>query len=86
IVRVVGVFCVIFPHDVAADFIKNFQAKGIILSGVPESVYDSDVKDPEIVFEIGVPVLGICYVMKTMVMQQVGEVKGADQSEFCKAI
>lgn len=85
-VREVGVFCEIFPHDVAADFIKKYQAKGIILSGGPESVYDSDVKAPEIVFELGVPVLGICYGMQTMVMQHGGEVKGADQSEFGKAI
>ncbi|MDE5037879.1 glutamine amidotransferase-related protein, partial [Francisella tularensis] len=77
-------FCEIFPHDVAADVIKNYQAKGIILSGGPESVYDSDVKSPEIVFELGVPVLGICYGMQTMVMQQGCEVKGADQREFGK--
>lgn len=85
-VREVGVFCEIFPHDIADDFIKDYHAKGIILSGGPESVYDSDVKAPEIVFELGVPVLGICYGMQTMVMQHGGEVKGADQSEFGKAI
>ncbi|MDE4976128.1 gamma-glutamyl-gamma-aminobutyrate hydrolase family protein, partial [Francisella tularensis subsp. holarctica] len=60
--------------------------KGIILSGGPESVYDSDVKAPEIVLELGVPVWGICYGMQTMVMQHGGEVKGSDQSEFGKAI
>ncbi|APC91529.1 MULTISPECIES: glutamine-hydrolyzing GMP synthase [Francisella] len=85
-VREVGVFCEIFPHDVAADFIKDYQAKGIILSGGPESVYDSDAKAPEIVFELGVPILGICYGMQTMIMQHGGEVKGADRSEFGKAI
>ena len=85
-IREVGVFCEIYPYDVDSQLIKDYQAKGIILSGGPESVYDSDVKAPEIVFELGVPVLGICYGMQTMVMQNGGEVKGADQSEFGKAI
>ncbi|RUS70070.1 hypothetical protein EGW08_022162, partial [Elysia chlorotica] len=85
-VREVGVFCEIFPHDVEHDVIKNYHAKGIILSGGPESVYDSDVKAPEIVFDLDIPVLGICYGMQTMVMQHGGVVKGADQNEFGKAI
>ncbi|MDE5014419.1 GMP synthase (glutamine-hydrolyzing), partial [Francisella tularensis subsp. holarctica] len=68
-VREVGVFCEIFPHDVAADFIKNYQAKGIILSGGPESVYDSDVKAPAIVFERGVRGVGMCYGVHTVVMR-----------------
>ncbi|QIV94584.1 glutamine-hydrolyzing GMP synthase [Allofrancisella frigidaquae] len=85
-VREVGVFCEIFPYDIDAEFIKSYGAKGIILSGGPESVYDSDARASDMVFELGIPVLGICYGMQTMVMQHGGEVKGADQSEFGKAI
>ncbi len=85
-VREVGVFCEIFPHDIDPNFIKDYDAKGIILSGGPESVYDSHVRAPEIVFELDVPVLGVCYGMQTMVMQHGGEVKGSDQSEFGKAM
>ena len=85
-VREVGVFCEIFPYDIDPQLIKDYDAKGIVLSGGPDSVYDSHVKAPEIVFEIGVPVLGICYGMQAMVMQHGGEVKGSDQSEFGKAV
>ena len=85
-VREVGVFCEIFPHDIDDEFIKEYGAKGIVLSGGPESVYDSHAKAPEVVFDLGVPILGICYGMQTMVMQHGGEVKGSDQSEFGKAI
>lgn len=85
-VREVGVFCEIFPHDVDPKLIKNYGAKGIVLSGGPESVYDSEIKAPSVVFELNIPVLGICYGMQTMVMQHGGEVKGSDQSEFGKAI
>ena len=85
-VREVGVFCEIFPHDIEPKFIKDYDANGIILSGGPESVYDSHVRAPEIVFELDVPVLGVCYGMQTMVMQHGGEVKGSDQSEFGKAM
>jgi GMP synthase (glutamine-hydrolysing) len=85
-VREVGVFCEIFPHDIDPQLIKDYNAKGIVLSGGPDSVYDSDVKAPAIVFELDIPVLGICYGMQTMVMQHGGEVKGSDQSEFGKAV
>lgn len=85
-VREVGVFCEIFPHDIDSEIIKNYGAKGIVLSGGPESVYDSQANAPEVVFELDIPVLGICYGMQTMVMQHGGEVKGSDQSEFGKAI
>ncbi|GAB4222344.1 MAG: glutamine-hydrolyzing GMP synthase [Francisella sp.] len=85
-VREIGVFCEIFPYDIDAEFIKNYKAKGIILSGGPESVYNSDVKANDVIFELGIPILGICYGMQTMVMQHGGEVKGADKSEFGKAL
>ncbi len=85
-VREACVFCEIFPHDIEPSFIKDYDAKGIILSGGPESVYDSDIRAPEIVFELNTPILGICYGMQTMIMQYGGEVKGSDQSEFGKSI
>ena len=85
-IREVGVFCEIFPHDIDPDLIKDYNAKGIILSGGPESAYDSDVIAPSIVFELNIPVLGICYGMQTMVMQHGGIVEGSDQSEFGLAV
>lgn len=85
-IREIGVFCEIFPHDIDDEFIKNYDAKGIILSGGPESVYASAAKAPKIVFHLNMPVLGICYGMQTMVAQHGGVVEGSEQSEFGKAM
>ncbi|MFC4891646.1 glutamine-hydrolyzing GMP synthase [Pseudofrancisella aestuarii] len=85
-IREIGVFCEIFPHDIDDEFIKNYDAKGIILSGGPESVYASAAKAPKIVFHLNIPVLGICYGMQTMIAQHGGIVEGSEQSEFGKAV
>ncbi|MCL4114677.1 UNVERIFIED_CONTAM: hypothetical protein GTU68_021555 [Idotea baltica] len=63
-VREVGVFCEIFPHDVDPKLIKNYDAKGIVLSGGPESVYDSEIKAPSVVFELNIPVLAVSHKTK----------------------
>ena len=60
----------------------NLAPKGIILSGGPESVIDTDINAPQAVFEAGIPVLGICYGMQTMANQLGGEVEQSDHREF----
>jgi GMP synthase (glutamine-hydrolysing) len=82
-VREQQVFCEIHPYDVSDDFIRNFAPEGIILSGGPNSVYAAEeVKAPQAVFEIGVPVLGICYGMQTMASQLGGKVESSGKREF----
>ena len=82
-VREAGVYCEILPHDVDAARIDRFAARGIILSGGPESVVDAaSVRAPARVFEIGVPVLGICYGMQTMAAQLGGRVETSASREF----
>jgi GMP synthase (glutamine-hydrolysing) len=82
-VREVGVYCEIHPWDCDEAFIRDFAARGIILSGGPETVTASDTpRAPQCVFELGVPVLGICYGMQTMAEQLGGKVEGADHREF----
>jgi GMP synthase (glutamine-hydrolysing) len=76
-VREQQVYCEIHPFDVSDDFVRDFAPQGVILSGGPNSVYDSfDWKAPQAVFELGVPVLGICYGMQTMALQLGGKVEG----------
>ncbi|MCL2345243.1 MAG: glutamine-hydrolyzing GMP synthase [Desulfobulbus sp.] len=78
-VREAKVFCEIHPYDVSEDFIRNYGAKGIILSGGPNSVIDGESpRAPAAVFELGVPVLGICYGMQTMAQQLGGQVMTAE--------
>ena len=82
-VREVGVYSEIHPFDMDADAIREYQPKGIILSGGPESVtVAQEVKAPQVVFELGVPVLGICYGMQTMAAQLGGEVETSHLREF----
>lgn len=82
-VREAGVYCEIFPYDVSAKEIADFAPQGIILSGGPESVIESQhVAAPQIVFDLGVPVLGICYGMQTMAAQLGGAVESSSKREF----
>jgi GMP synthase (glutamine-hydrolysing) len=82
-VREVGVYSEIRAFDMSADEIREFNPRGIILSGGPESVSANDSpRAPECVFEMGVPVLGICYGMQTMAEQFGGKVAGSTTSEF----
>src|SRR5579872_6055420 len=61
-VRESGVYCEIHPWDITDDEVRNFKPRGIILSGGPESVTDSEPPQaPPAAFTLGVPVLGICY-------------------------
>ncbi|MGZ0077634.1 glutamine-hydrolyzing GMP synthase [Methylomonas sp. EFPC1] len=82
-IREIGVYCEIYSCDCSADEVKNFAPNGIILSGGPETVTSSDTpRAPQIVFELGVPVLGICYGMQTMAEQLGGKVESSDHREF----
>jgi GMP synthase (glutamine-hydrolysing) len=82
-VRESRVYCEIHPGDVGAEFIRDFGARGIILSGSHASAYAEDALHPaSIVFELGVPVLGICYGMQAMAEQLGGRVEYSDHREF----
>jgi GMP synthase (glutamine-hydrolysing) len=82
-VREIGVYCEIYPWDVSAKEVADFDAKGIILSGGPESTIGDDAPiAPDNVFELGVPVLGICYGMQTMATQLGGKVENANHREY----
>lgn len=84
-IREIGVYCELWPWDVSEEKIKQFNPKGIILSGGPESTTEENSpRAPEYVFNAGVPVLGICYGMQTMAIQvgQGGQVTASNQREF----
>ena len=82
-VREAKVFSELHPWDMDADEIRAFAPSGIILSGGPNSVYDDETpKAPQVVFELGVPVLGICYGMQTMAEQLGGSVETGHVREF----
>jgi GMP synthase (glutamine-hydrolysing) len=82
-VREAHVYCEIHPNDVSETFIREFGPKGIILSGSHASTYeDQELRAPQAVWELGVPVLGICYGMFAMTVQQGGEVEASAHREF----
>ncbi|WP_395702631.1 glutamine-hydrolyzing GMP synthase [Aquabacterium sp.] len=82
-VREAHVYCEIHPNDVSADFIRAFNPKGIILSGSHASTYEEhELRAPEIVWQLGIPVLGICYGMFTMTVQLGGQVEASTHREF----
>ncbi len=82
-VRETHVYCELHPCDVDVDFIREFAPTGIILSGGPNSVTEGDTpRAPQIVFELGVPVLGICYGMQIMAAQLGGAVENGLVREF----
>ena len=82
-IRDCNVYCEIEPYNVAIDKIKAKQPKGIIFSGGPSSVYGDNAPtiDPR-VYELGVPVLGICYGMQLMTHQLQGKVVSAEDHEY----
>ena len=82
-VREVGVYCEIWPWDNCEDAIREQKPAGIILSGGPETVTGDEAPSaPDMVFELGVPVLGICYGMQTMTAQLGGKVENAEHHEY----
>ncbi|MFP5325701.1 MAG: glutamine-hydrolyzing GMP synthase, partial [Gammaproteobacteria bacterium] len=85
-VREAHVYCEVHPCDVSSEWVREFaadgQLKGVILSGSHASVYEVDDKAPDAVFELGVPVFGICYGMQTMAQQLGGKVEAGKTREF----
>ena len=85
-VREAHVYCEVHPCDVTDEWIRDYakdgSLKGVILSGSHASVYEVDDKAPDAVFELGIPVLGICYGMQTMAQQLGGKVEGSNTREF----
>jgi GMP synthase (glutamine-hydrolysing) len=82
-VREAHVYCEIHPNDVSDAFVREFAPKGIILSGSHGSTYeDHQLRAPQAVWDLGVPVLGICYGMQTMASQLGGTVEWSDHREF----
>ncbi|HLD10420.1 MAG TPA: glutamine-hydrolyzing GMP synthase, partial [Methylophilaceae bacterium] len=82
-VREANVYCELHSWDVSDDFIREFNPSGVILSGGPNSVYEDETPSiPSAVFELGVPVLGICYGMQAMAAQLGGKVENATKREF----
>ena len=82
-VREAHVYCEIHPNDVSDAFIREFAPKGIILSGSHASTYEEqELRAPQAVWDLGVPVLGICYGMFTMAVQLGGEVEASTHREF----
>lgn len=82
-VREIGVYCEIHPFDMSNEAIIAFAPRGIILAGGPESVHEADSpRAPQAVFDLKVPLFGICYGMQTMAEQMGGKVQGSDLREF----
>ncbi|PCJ15814.1 MAG: glutamine-hydrolyzing GMP synthase [Gammaproteobacteria bacterium] len=82
-VREIGVYCEIYPYDVELSHIESFKPKAVILSGGPETVLGEDTPTvPDLIFELGCPVLGICYGMQAMANQLGGQVESSDVCEF----
>ncbi len=82
-VREANVYCELHPYDVTDQFIREFSPRGIILSGGPASVTEEETpRAPQCVFELGIPVLGICYGMQTMAAQLGGTVETSKVREF----
>ena len=82
-VREIGVYCEIRAYDMNEQAILDFAPNGIILAGGPESVTEvHSPRAPAVVFQMNVPVLGICYGMQTMAEQLGGKVSASDEREF----
>jgi GMP synthase (glutamine-hydrolysing) len=86
-IREFGVYSELHPHTITAEEIKKMNPKGIILSGGPNSVYgENSFRCDEEIFELGIPVLGICYGMQLMTMHFGGVVEKASHREYGKAL
>ena len=85
-VREAGVYCEIVPFQKAEDIFEDFAPKAIILSGGPASVHEMDTpRVPDMVFEAGLPILGICYGEQAICGQLGGQVEASSEREFGRA-
>ncbi len=82
-VREAKVYCELHPFDIEEAFVREFNPSGVILSGGPNSVWEGDTpRAPDVVWKLGVPVLGICYGMQAMAEQLGGKVSAGKVREF----
>ncbi len=82
-VREAKVYCELHPFDITEAFVREFNPSGVILSGGPNSVWEGDTpRAPDVIWKLGVPVLGICYGMQTMATQLGGKVTPGKVREF----
>jgi GMP synthase (glutamine-hydrolysing) len=85
-IREFGVYSELHPHTITAEEIKKMNPKGIIFSGGPNSVYGENAFScDEEIFELGIPILGICYGMQLMTKHFAGKVEKANHREYGKA-
>ena len=86
-VREAGIYCELHAYDMSAEAIKAFAPRGVILSGGPESVTQAHTpRVAQAVFELRVPVLGICYGMQALAAQLGGAVDTSARREFGHAL
>ncbi len=82
-IRELGIYCAIHPHNITEKKILQFNAKGIILSGGPDNVHQyNNPKAPDVIFDLNIPILGICYGMQTMAVQLGGSAVSANKHEY----
>ncbi len=85
-VRESGVYCEIFPFNADPERIRAFDPKAVIFSGGPASVTAAETpRAPDLVFDLGVPILGICYGFQTLCAQLGGEISTSEHQEFGRA-
>ena len=84
--REAGVYCEIVPFQSAEEGFNRLKPKAVILSGGPASTHEAgSPRAPQVVFDSGLPILGICYGQMTMCVQMGGEAEGSDHREFGRA-
>lgn len=82
-VREIGIYCEIHPFHLSTEKIREFAPQGIILSGGPDSVLDQNaMRAAKIIFELGCPILGICYGMQYMAVELGGQVQKGARREY----
>ncbi len=86
-IRDANVFCEIYPYNLTSDQIKKLSPNGIVFSGGPSSVYyENSPKPDKKIFELGIPILGICYGHQIIVDNFKGKVKRSHTREYGKAV
>lgn len=86
-IRDLSVYAELLPYDTSADEIASMNPSGIILTGGPNSVYDENSPKPDFkIFDLGIPILGICYGLQIIVDKMGGSITRTDKREYGKAL